>query len=217
MALPGEGGWETIGVRHWAGLPSRHQSGGSASGGQPGPFRTCRSDPDCRASGCRASCPSQAPSSMTVRSILTSTGRVIDEGRCCSGPGFPSIAAAATRRRLLLRGFAIAKEQSAGALVPPPTRLPVRASHDAWGGCPRGMKSGLRCWRAGLTGVRMRGPCADAVASVVPVSLRASLAWERWPELELPRFRRHLNAPGRKPGNVTFTCRERGRRTPRKA
>jgi transposase-like protein len=30
--------------------------------------------------------------------------------------------------------------------------------------------------------------------------------------LELPRFRRHLDASGRKPGKVRFWCRERGRR-----
>jgi hypothetical protein len=33
--------------------------------------------------------------------------------------------------------------------------------------------------------------------------------------LELPRFRRHLNASGRKPGKVRFRCPELGRRIPR--
>ena len=33
--------------------------------------------------------------------------------------------------------------------------------------------------------------------------------------MELPRFRRHLNASGRKPGKVRFRCPERGRRIPR--
>ncbi len=35
---------------------------------------------------------------------------------------------------------------------------------------------------------------------------------DRQRTLDLPRFRRHLNASGRKPGKVRFWCRERGRR-----
>jgi len=35
------------------------------------------------------------------------------------------------------------------------------------------------------------------------------------PKLVLPRFRRHLNASGRKPGKVRFRCPERDRRIPR--
>ena len=42
-----------------------------------------------------------------------------------------------------------------------------------------------------------------------------SVAAAKEPSVDLPRFRRRLNASGRKPGNVRFRCPERGRRIPR--
>jgi hypothetical protein len=47
---------------------------------------------------------------------------------------------------------------------------------------PRGMKSGLQLSRGARRWLRIRGPCADADFSLVPVSLYQSLAWEPWPE-----------------------------------
>ncbi len=42
----------------------------------------------------------------------------------------------------------------------------------------------------------------------------ALLLGVHYPRLELPRFRRHLNASGGKPGRVRFRCPELGRRIP---
>jgi len=47
---------------------------------------------------------------------------------------------------------------------------------------PRGMKSGLQLSQGARRWLRIRGPCADADFSLVPVSLYQSLAWEPWPE-----------------------------------
>src|SRR5437763_4137272 len=64
----------------------------------------------------------------------------------------------------------------------------------------------LRAWRGLPPRPRPQGRILRAIACV---------AKHKWASMDLPRFRRHLSASGRRPGKVRFGCPELGRRIPR--